>query len=75
MSKEVSKEMFSDDYVLSCAKYILNIHDGTAAHTALIAISNSLHSVEIEQTPMTYTECCERIKTLVDHYEREELKE
>ncbi len=74
MSKEIPKETFSDDYVCSCARYILGIKTGTSADYLLVRLSNELHSEEVEKTPMTYAECCDRIKTLVDRYEREDGK-
>lgn len=72
MSKEPQKLTFSNDFVLSSAMNILDVRPNTGAHHLLIKKLRESRTEKDEQTPMTYAECCDHIKTLIDAYERED---
>ncbi len=72
MSKEPTRQTFSNDFVLSCAMYILDVKPNTGAHHLLFRKLREIRTEKDEQTPMTYAECCDTIKSLIEAYERED---
>ena len=72
MNKEPQKQTFGNDFVLSCAMYILDVKPNTGAHHLLIRKLRENRTEKDEQTPMTYAECFDRIRNLIDAYERED---
>lgn len=72
MSKDPQKLTFSNDFVLYSAMYILDVKPNTGAHHLLIKKLREIRTEKDEQTPMTYAECCNRIRNLIDVYERED---
>lgn len=72
MSKEKQTYVFSNDYLVYCAMYILEIRPGTGAHFFLNEKIQEIRSDEDKQKPMTCAESCDWIKKLVDIYESED---
>ena len=72
MSKEIPKYEFSDDYLVYCAMYILDIKPGTFAHLFLNEKVRGIRTEAEKKRAMTYAESCDWIKKLVATYEQED---
>lgn len=63
------KYRYSNDYVASCALYLIDGKKYTGAHFFLLDQIKMIRSKEEEQTPITYTELAEWVCKLVKVYE------
>lgn len=63
------KYRYSNDYVASCALYLIDGKTYTGAHFFLLDQIKKIRSKEEEQTPITYTELAEWVCKLVKVYE------
>ena len=64
-----NKYRFSNDYVASCALYLIDGKTYTGAHFFLLDQIKKIRSKEEEQTPITYTELAEWVCKLIKVYE------
>lgn len=63
------KYRYSNDYVASCALYLIDGKTYTGAHFFLLDQIKKIRSKEEEQTPITYKELAEWVCKLVKVYE------
>ena len=63
------KYRYSNDYIASCALFLIDGKTYTGAHFFLLDQIKKIRSKEEEQTPITYTELAEWVYKLVKVYE------
>lgn len=63
------KYRYSNDYIASCALFLIDGKTYTGAHFFLLDQIKRIRSKEEEQKPITYTELAEWVNKLVKVYE------
>lgn len=66
------KQYFSNDYISSCALYLIDGKQYTSAHLFLNEKIKEIRSHDDEQIPLTYHEMCDWVKRLIEIYETTE---